>query len=397
MKILVITHTQYKKNAYSKHLERATSLAGKGHEVTFIITSNKNKFRIEKKLIDNVRVILIPDIMWGVYRQGMGPLNIIRRCFYMLVLNYDIIHGIDSRPVTIIPALLGKFIKKKKLFLEWTDLFGRGGTMVERSSKIYQKTFGIIECFFEEYFRRYADGNIVISHKIKNILLSLKYPEEKILILPLASDMQNLVVKTKDELKKELNLNDEKIYLLYVGSIFPNDAELLICTYRKLIKLNKNLQLILVGKHKWVLDSLKKELNIVVTGFVTDEYLYKYIGATDIHLLPLKITQANLARFPCKVNDYFLGARPLATTAISDLPYFFSKYEFGLISKSDSVEDYTKCVLKVVENNHKWETWGNKAVECAKNEFSLEVISLKLEKFYNYIIKGDFNGKSSSK
>jgi hypothetical protein len=113
MKILITTHTQFKKNAFSKHLERATSLAKRGHEVTFLITSDKNRFKTEIKHIDGVRVILMPDLLWGVYRQGVDPVNILRRCREVMRLDYDIIHGIDCRPATILPALLAKFLRGK--------------------------------------------------------------------------------------------------------------------------------------------------------------------------------------------------------------------------------------------------------------------------------------------
>lgn len=388
MNILIISHSQYKKNAYVKHLERATSLASRGHNVTFIATSDRNRFRSEKIIFKNVNIVLVPDLLWGILRQGIGAINIIRRIYYVLIIKYDIIHGIDCRPVTIIPSLIGKYVKKEKMFLEWTDLFGRGGTMAERSSKIYQKTLGRIESFFEESFRKYADGNITISHKLKNVLLSLGYPENKILILPLASDLKNLVTERKEKLKEKLNLDLSKIYLLYVGSIFPSDAGLLVNSFRELKKYNDKIQLILVGKHKWLREEIKNELGIIVTGFVSDEMLYKYLGAADVHLLPLKITEANLARFPCKLNDYFLGAKPLVTTPISDLPHFYSEYEFGVISKDDTVEEYVKSVLTVLNNDNKWNYWGNNAVTCAKNEFALEAISEKLENFYNNILKG---------
>ena len=392
MKILILSHSQYQKNAYIKHLERATSLVKRGHIVTFIATSNHKKFKSEKKRVEGVSVILVPDLLWGVFRQGIGPLNIIRRIFYVLTIKFDIIHGIDCRPVTVIPVLAGKYLKKKRMFLEWTDLFGRGGTMTERSSKLYQKTFGKVESFFEEYFRKYADGNITISHRLKNVLLSLGYPENRILVLPLASDMRSLITESKESLKEELNFDLSKTYLLYVGSIFPLDAELLIFSFRKLKETKDDIKLILVGKHRWLTQEIMNELDITVTGFVSDEMLFKYIGAADIHLLPLKTTEANLARFPCKINDYFMGAKPLVTTPISDLPLLYSKYEFGVVSKNDTVEDYTRSVLTAIENSNKWNYWGNNAVDCAKNEFALGIISERLEKFYNYIIKGNNNG-----
>jgi len=52
---------------------------------------------------------------------------------------------------------------------------GRGGTIAERSGKLFQYTFGLIETLFEEYFRRYAERATTICRALSQRLERLGY------------------------------------------------------------------------------------------------------------------------------------------------------------------------------------------------------------------------------
>lgn len=392
MKIVITTHTQYLKNAYSKHLERAIGLVKRGHKVYFLITSNKNKFKFEYKNVENVYVICSPDLLFGKLRQGLDLWNIINRISILAKLDIDIIHTIDSRPATILPAMYAKYFKGAKLFSEWTDLFSRGGTIVERgSSKFYQKTFGKIEQFFEEGFKKYADGNFTITEKLKVLLHSLSYPNERIEVLPLACNLNNSLSLSKNQYKEKVGFDINKTYLLFGGKIFPRDAEYLLNIYEKLKEKYKDrLVLVFTGKHPWLSEEYKKKYDVIVTGWVSEEELWYYLGATDIHLMPMKITVANIYRFPCKINDYFVAGRPVVSTPNSDLVEINKKYKFGIVTKTDSIEEFVKAIDKLISDPKLLEYCSKESYRCAQEELSMEIIAEKMEKFYKKW--GDYNG-----
>jgi len=384
MKILITTHTQFDRNAYSKHLERAIGLQQRGHEVFFLITSQKNRFKTSHKEIEGVNVIMAPDLLWGPLRQGVDPWNIANRVIIALKLDVDLVHTIDSRPVTILPAMVLKVFKRTPLFSEWTDLFSRGGTIVERgSSKFYQATFGRVEQFFEEGFKKYADANFTISSKLKELLVSFGYPAERVRILPLACNMINALQESKEELKRKLSLDTETIYLLFGGKIFPQDAEFLVEVLRRIqMRRSENIGLILTGRHPWVTEDMKDELGILVTGWVDEQVLFDYLGAADLHVNPMKITIANKYRFPCKINDYFVAGRPLITTPISDLEQIHAEYEFGKVTKSDSVEEFVQVLDDMLSERAKWPHYEKEAFRCAGELLALEKISRDIEEYY---------------
>lgn len=365
MKILITTHTQYKKNAYTKHFERAKYLAELGHNVTFLITSNTKRFGFETLNYENVHIIMSPDLLWGVARQGLCPWNIFNRIIKLLFMGrFDAIHTIDSRPATILPALFSKIVYKSKLFMEWTDLFGRGGAMTQRSSSLYQKTFGLIESFFEEYFRRYADGTFTISTYLTNLQHDELHIDSIInKQLPLGSDINRVKNYIKSDERKKLGLNNKKRYLIYVGNIYPDDENVLISTCDVLLNEYKDLEIILIGK-KFFKYSTKE--NYLCPGFVDDDTLFNYLGAADIHLLPLQDNITNNARFPSKMNDYFVAGRPLVASPTGEIKILFNKYKFGILSKSDSEVDFRNAVIKMLNSSDKWSEYGADAVRCAR-------------------------------
>ncbi|PIW69778.1 MAG: hypothetical protein COW08_05360 [Ignavibacteriales bacterium CG12_big_fil_rev_8_21_14_0_65_30_8] len=381
MKILITTHTQYQKNAYAKHFERAKYLAKLGNEVTFLITSNSRKIGFEEKIIDNVKVLMAPDLLWGVLRQGLCPWNIINRIIKLLVIGpFNSIHTIDSRPATILPALVSKLIFKSKLFMEWTDLFGRGGAMTQRSSKLYQLTFGKIESFFEEYFRKYADGTFTISTYLTDLQNKhLNISKDKNKQLPLGSDMARIIDYDKKLLRLKMNLDINKIFLIYVGNIYPDDEEVLISVCNEILKKYDEVNIILIGM-KFLNYSGKQQY--ICPGFVDDETLFDYLGAADINLLPLKDNITNNARFPSKMNDYFVTARPLVASPTGEIKILYNNYKFGILSDSDNQTDFRNAVLEMINSSDRWSEYGAEAVRCAREKFDNNILANQIIDHY---------------
>ena len=190
MNLLLIIHNQVSTGPYFKIRQMAQALARQGIQVTLLCTSPKNKFRFTERLDEKVQVVESPDLLFGTLRQGMDLWNSIRRIIYLRHKKFDLIHAIDCRPVVILPALWMKKVKKIPLVLSWWDWFGRGGTAEERSGKLYAKTLGLVETFFEEYFRKYADRATVITTALQQRLISLNYPPEKIEIHRVGCDIR---------------------------------------------------------------------------------------------------------------------------------------------------------------------------------------------------------------
>jgi len=169
MKILLIIHSVSWKGGgaffHAMHIAKKISLMG--NQVSIMATSPENKFTISRKEIEGVHLIEFPDLLTGAARNGWDFWNTFRRIVFMMERNksFDIVHCLDCRPVVIFPGLFMKYFKRANLIIEWLDWFGRGGTASERSA-VLRFFMEPVETFFEEKFRKYADGTISLGQPL---------------------------------------------------------------------------------------------------------------------------------------------------------------------------------------------------------------------------------------
>ena len=384
MKILIVIHNQVNTGPYFKVLEMCQALSYLGNDITLLCTSKQSRIKLRMVKSNGVLVIESPDLLWGNLRQGIDIWNILNRLIFVTKNNYDIVHGIDCRPVVIFPALFLKYFKKTKFILSWWDLFGNDGTALERSGKLYNKTFGKIETFIEEYFRRFADNATVVSDYLKVKLESFGYPSSKIELLRIGCNPIDLTVYDKLQIRKEYNFHESEVLLCFVGSLFENDKNLLISSLRKLKGKNSNLPHTIVLGNTQIGNDICSELSINLLGRIESfNDLIKIMFSCDYALVPMRINIANKARWPSKTADYWSAGLPVISTPISDYPKLFPKYDLGFLSKSDSPEEYSEAIYFAINSSKDiYKAMQNAIANFVKNELSWTVLSQRLSNLY---------------
>ena len=355
-----------------------------GNDVTLLTTSKQSRFRFKSGKSNGVLAIESPDLLRGKLRQGIDIWNILNRLIFVTKNNYDIVHGIDCRPVVIFPALLLKFLKKTKFVLSWWDLFGHGATAFERSGKLYNKTFGKIEIFFEEYFRRFADNAIVVSNFLKVKLESLGYPSSKIELHRIGCNLVDLTNYDKSFIRKEFDFPENQVLLCFIGSLFEKDKNLLISSLRMLKEKIANLPITIIVGNTYIATDICKELSIRVLGRIEMiEDLRKIVFSCDYALVPMTMNIANIARWPSKTTDYWSVGLPVISTPISDYPELFPKYDLGFLSRSDSPEDYSDAIYSAINSpKNIYQTKQNAIANFVKNELDWSVLGQRLSNLY---------------
>lgn len=385
MRILFLSHAQYITVALPKIIEQAEVLSQLGHDVTLVATSKTNKWKIETFVKNGVHYVISPSILPGKFRHGADIYDAIRRSFYLTKnMDFDIIHAIDSRPSVILPALYLKKKKKIPLVLEWSDLYSGGGTISERSSKLYENTLGRIESFFETAFRKHADGATAITSFLKNKLIENGFDENKILIHRMGCLVSENKLFKKEKAREELKLSTSGITIGHLGKIYPKDHELLIESFNIIIQKNRDARLLFIGN---VENNLKaSNAGIDYLGFLDRDQFNLHCNAVDFFVLPLKKNITNMARWPSKVGDYFSFAKPVVSTAISDLEEIFLSNNLGLLA-NDNPNDFAVAMQKLINTQENWELIGGNAYMFAKNNLDWFHISKKLIDFYLTIIE----------
>ena len=389
LKILIIAHNQIYTGPYHKILELCQAVANQGNQVTLLCTSQDNRTGFKKYQLNGIEIAESPDLLKGRLRQGVDPWNAVQRILYLRHQQYDIIHAIDSRPVVILPAL---WLKRKlgiPLVLSWWDWYGRGGTAVERSGKFYATTFGVVETFFEEFFRSYADSATVITTALKSRLESLNYPSDKIEIHRVGCNARQTKIINKKLALAQLGLENSRPLFCFLGTLFDSDKDLLLNAL-KLVKSNHNTMphTILIGNHK--IDSqIKEQLSIQVTGYLESlDLVYQFLFAADYALLPMKISIANLARWPSKITDYWAAGLPVVSTPISDFEQMFQNNKLGVLAEGDSVEAYAGALDRALTlSKSERKNMSICARRFAESELDWDILSKRLLDLYRKTIQ----------
>lgn len=389
MNILVIIHNQSSTGPFFKVREMCVAISDVGNTVSLLCTSENARFRIKRYSYKNIQIIEAPDILWGKFRQGIDVWNSFIRILIVRNIKIDIVHIIDSRPVVIIPALYLKYFRSLPIVMSWYDYFSIDGTILERSGILYSRTFGRVEQYFDRFFRKNANSSIAVTKFLQNKLIDLGIPKESISIIPVGCVYkeypENKNNKNIFNFKKHTSTSDK--LLCYAGNIFGNDKQLLINSLTQIIKINKtnNIKTILIGNHI-LPKSLIKDLNIIVTGRLnTIEEVYAYLRSCHYGIIPMMLSQANLARWPSKIGDYFCAGLPVITTPVSDFKEIFDQYHLGFVSTTDSSESICNSIEEAFNIEEKqYKILSMNCRKYAQNNLEWSVLSKNIIKCYNY-------------
>jgi glycosyltransferase involved in cell wall biosynthesis len=382
MKILFLNHNIAWKGGFFRAFHWGRFLVRKGHEVTIITISEKNKLNGSYTVKDGVTIIKSPDLLSGKLRTGWDFWDLIWRMAFLSRKRYDIVHCIDTRPVVIIPGLFMKYIKKSKLVLDWGDWWGKGGTITERNGGLMEKIFAPLEVFFEEKFRVYADWNITLTQVLKDRAIKLGLDESKISIVRHGADIEGVVPLNKLMCREKLQFSKNERIIGYVGTIFPVDFEILLEAFKNVLRDRQDYKLLMIGNCK--IEPPPEMVNsghIIFTGILDLNLMLEYIGACDFMLLPLKNTVANAGRWPSKVCDYLAAGKPVITTQVGDIFDLFKDEKAGF-SCDDNSLSFANKIKDAFDNVNTLPVLEKNARDIAEKSLSWAIHTDKLETIY---------------
>ena len=372
--------TFYRVIGFARHLAR------RGHQVTVVATSPDERWRVTRQTLDGVELLLTPALPAGKLRTGWDPYEVVRRMALLRRRTFDIVHGFESRPVVIYPALFASRRATTSLFLDWCDWFGRGGS-VEARPPLQRALLRPVETFFEEHFRTRAAGTTTINSVLRRRAEQLGVPAERIHWLPNGSELEKIRPLDRAQARAQLGLDPEAIYIGHLGQAFPEDAALLAAAFRAVHAHRPDARLLLIGNHKTDIAAyVGARSAIIETGFVDDEALNHYLGACDLLWLPLRDTLANRGRWPMKLSDYLSSGRPTVSTPVGDLTALFSgEHPVGRLA-ADDAQDFAQQTLGLLADEALCAQLGANARAQVVARFSWEQVTAELEAFYGRIM-----------
>lgn len=387
MRILFSVYNLSGRGTYWRAFHLGKQLSRRGHEVSLISTSHQERVSTKVRHEDGLTIVEAPDMLPGSLRSGWDIWNIQKRIQWARNYRYDIVHSFESRPAAILPALYIMRKQRIPLVMDWSDWFGKGGSVEERTNPIIRITLRPVETYFENNFRKYATGTTVICSILHKKALNLGIPPKSILLLPNGANTENLKPLSLELSRQKSGLPKKSFIIGYIGSIFQRDAKLMGDAYSLLDDKIPDKRLLIIGYCPFDIKKyVRQPEEVIRTGDLDYDQLNEYLASCDIFWLPLSNTNANQGRFPLKLMDYMAAGRPIVSTAVGDIPTVFNQKKIGLLSQ-DSPKDISDQTLRLFSDPDIRKNMGNNARQLAESGFSWGEISKTLEAFYKRILQ----------
>lgn len=236
--------------------------------------------------------------------------------------------------------------------------------------------------FQEKIAVSYVSHILVVSQKDKRRFMEIyDVSDNKLTVIPSGVNIPKQI-KNKEEVRKKLGLDSDKVLILFHGSYFhhPNkEAIKLITDYiaPRLIEFSKDIQIIIAGTGVPV---FKKNNYVKSIGFVDD--IYSLINAVDIAIAPIK----SGAGTKLKILDYMAVGIPLITTKKGIEGIEAENGKHALIV-DDVNEDFIEALKYLIFNERERKRIGKNARELVKEKYDWKKIGKKLNKLYKYIVE----------
>jgi glycosyltransferase involved in cell wall biosynthesis len=391
LRILFLNHNVVRAGGtFFRALDAARHLVRRGHHVTLLSIDNTSRFRISTEVVDGVEIVHTPDLFWGLGRSGWDPWDVLVRLRYVMKRDWDVVHAWDCRPAVIFPSLAVRFLKNGKsapLFIDWCDWWGRGGTQMERGGSWLRYVYNAVETFFEESFRRYADGSTVISRALFDRAVRLGVPSDKIRMLPQGCDEVTAPDISRADARKELGIDADAVLLISVGVLNIRDAALLFDAARLVRQELPKAQFCLIGKNRGrVPDDLANTV-IHDLGFLPNEPLAHYLAAADAAVVSLADTLSSRSRWPSRLNMSMSRSTVIVTSRVGDLPVLLEREGAAFVSRPDA-RDLAANIVRAVTDTEAAERVRTAAKRVATDLLAWPSIIEDLEKFYLQVAAG---------
>lgn len=389
MKILFLNHNLIWRGTFFRCLGFARELVKQGHEVDLWTVAKEKILQGERQEIDGVRVWITPR--WSEVGKHDGGYAFVDNMIRLAVSTgnrWDVVHAFDHRPNVLLPWLWlkmqNRLLQKSTLFVsDWCDWWAAGGITTGRRPFAW---IDKIENRIEEGSKRISDGVTVISSVLYERARQAGVAEKNLLLLPSGADVSRFPLLDRAECRRRLNLPGEAKILGFVGfSLW--DLELLADAFAEIRRHEQNAVLLVIGGgvEEEAKNIFRRRFEIgrevFLPGVVPFHDVPTYLGACDIHLLPMKDNRANQARFPNKLTDYYASGRPVVVSDVGDAAQLVHEHQTGRVGGLDAAT-FAQAVLKLLHDEALALDCGRRARNEAENRFSFSNLSQSLLQFY---------------
>lgn len=246
-----------------------------------------------------------------------------------------------------------------------------------------------------KYILNTATTVLTCSEYLKNRLESIcKTNNVKVLYNVIDFSNMNYNEEERKKLRKQYDIENNFVYG-YIGRISKEKGVLeLIRAYKKVVKNNNNVKLMIIGdtlfnnsKNKYCMD-IEKEISdikdsIILVGSIKNELINNYMSAVDALVIPTICEEA----FGIVAVEGLACERPIVATKSGGMLEILNDKNSLLIDKSNIVSNLEEALINVLENKDEYtkKSKVGKSILINNDNFHCKYY---LKNFCNLIKKG---------
>ncbi len=228
---------------------------------------------------------------------------------------------------------------------------------------------------------------IAVSQALKNAMIGLNTPPEKVTVIPNGTDPRKFHPLPKEDSRKRLDLPSRRL-ILSVGALTENKGfHRLIRALRILIDhyQEKDVSLLIVGEGPF-----RTQLESLIVSLDLRQHV-RLVGAIPHRQLPLWFNAADLfclcssrEGWPCVIVESLACGIPVVATHAGGIPEIISSDTFGLLTTSRE-EDIAEKIFRALKTS-----WDHDRIFAYAQNYSWERIASSA-----YIVFESANGHGS--
>lgn len=226
------------------------------------------------------------------------------------------------------------------------------------------KTFPLIRKLLQHVLHK-ADSVVAVSQALKQAIIQLGIPEEKIRCIPNGVETEKFYPMPKEQARRELGLPNQRM-IVSVGNLTPNKGfDLLVRSLRILADEfhEKDLQLVIVGdgpsrrELERTIASVALNDRVRLVGSIPHDQLHVWYSAADLFCLA-----SSREGWPNVILESLACGTPVVATSAGGIPEIICSDKFGLLSERDE-RKIAATIFAALQKQ-----WGtDDPVEYAKN------------------------------
>lgn len=203
-------------------------------------------------------------------------------------------------------------------------------------------------------------------------------PLEKMVVVHNGANTELFKPMDKDLCRRELNLNKDGKYLLFVGNLVPwQGVDDVIKAIPSILETIPETELLIVGDgpQRNELEKLARTLGlseaISFTGFVSYDSVPTYMGASEICFAPKKVLGSGYS--PLKLYEYMACGRPVIASRVEGFQLL--EEGAGLLFEPGNVEELASKSVELLSDQELMHSMGQRGRKIAEEEYSWKVVA----------------------